>query len=188
MAGIKVGTADAASAAPVPKREEKAQALYEYKKSFASSMTAQASTTTTQEQPKFESQDMVTLPLSLLQPGSFPRVLQAAGLASSKSNAHRLIASKGAYVVVPNSGSTDIPTALQWINIEASATANPSHFLVDWDALVLRSGKSKIKICRILTDDQFETEGLTCPGWEEIKEKREEAKGSEELKKSEDSL
>jgi tyrosyl-tRNA synthetase len=181
MARIKASTADTTSKAPAPsqkpsQRAQTAQALSEYKRSFASSLTAQASSATTHEQSKPESQDMVTLPLSLLQPGSFPRVLHAAGLASSKSDAHRLIASKGAYVVVPNSGSTDVPTALQWINIEASATANPSHFLVDWDALVLRSGKSKIKICRVLTDDQFETEGLTCPGWEEIKAKREEGK------------
>jgi tyrosyl-tRNA synthetase len=191
MARIKASTAYTPSKAPAvtnkssKKHAENAQALSEYKRSFAAPLTAQAQSGTAHEQSKSESQDMVTLPLSLLQPGSFPRVLHAAGLASSRSDANRLIASKGAYVVVPNSGSTDVPTALQWINIEASATANPSHFLVDWDALVLRSGKSKIKICRILTDDQFETEGLTCPGWEEIQKKRDEAKRSGQVEKSE---
>lgn len=117
-------------------------------------------------------QKIVTLPKTLLQPGSFSRILCAAGLASSRSEAHRLIACKGAYVVVPNSGSPETPTALQWTNIEAGAAVDPSHYLVDWDALVLRSGKTKIQICHIITEEQFEAEGLTCYGWEELKAKR----------------
>lgn len=133
-------------------------ARLEYKKAYAASSAVQAAPGTTQEPLRETSGDLVTLPLSMLQPGSFPRVLHAAGLATSKSDAHRLIAAKGAYVVVPNSGSDDNPTALQWIQIEASATADPKHFLVDFDSLVLRSGKSKIQICHVVQDEQPEGE------------------------------
>lgn len=142
------------------------QALLAYKKAYATSSTTQATAETTRESPMCSGDSVVTLPATMLQPGSFPRVLYAAGLASSKSEAHRLIAKKGAYVVVPNSSSTEAPSVLQWITIEPSATANPSHFLVDWEALVLRSGKSKIQICRVIPEEQFIAEGLTCPGWE----------------------
>jgi tyrosyl-tRNA synthetase len=130
--------------------------LLAYKKTFAASSTAQSISATTHEKSKDSSDNIVILSKAMLQPGSFPRILQAAGLASSKSEAHRLIASKGAYVVVPNSGSPETPTALQWINIEADAKADPSHFLVDFEALVLRSGKSKIQLCRVVTEEQYE--------------------------------
>jgi tyrosyl-tRNA synthetase len=142
-----------------------------YKKSYATPSAAQSPSGS--EQPQSNHDDKVTLPMSLLKAGSFPRVLHAAGLASSKSDAHRLIAKGGAYVVVPNSGSSDNATALQWIKIEAEAipTADPSHFLVDWEVLVLRSGKSNIRTCRIVTEEQFKAEGLSCPGWEELRDK-----------------
>ncbi|KAJ4374000.1 tyrosyl-tRNA synthetase [Neocucurbitaria cava] len=146
--------------------------LYTYKQAFAASSTVQANSGTAHEQPKNENNHIVTLPVTLLRPGSFPQVLHAAGLAGSKSEAHRLIAKKGAYVVVPNSGSSENPTALRWATIEAGALADPNHFLVDWEALVLRSGKSRIQMCRIVTEEQFDAEGLTYPGWEELKAQR----------------
>ncbi len=129
--------------------------LWEYKRAYAASSSVQpASTPTTSSQTKQES--VVTLPLSILQPGSFPRVLQAAGLASTKSEAHRLIANKGAYVVVPMSGTVENPTSLKWTPIESSSSANPKHYLIDFEALVVRSGKSKIQVIRVVKDEQFE--------------------------------
>lgn len=147
---------------------EVAKELIAHKKAYATSANPGTTTTTVQEPSKDESTNIVTLPLSMLTPGSFPRILHAAGLATSKSEAHRLIAKKGAYVVVPNSGSPETPTALQWVNIEAGAAADPNHFLVDWEALVLRAGKSKIQVCRIVKDEQFEGEGKMLTGSEEV--------------------
>ncbi|KAF2030318.1 tyrosyl-tRNA synthetase-like protein [Setomelanomma holmii] len=141
------------STTPTNKKESQ---FFAYKKAFAASSTAQAISSTTHDKPKSKSENIITLPISMLQPGSFPRVLHAAGLASSKSEAHRLIAKKGAYVVVPNSGSQESPTALQWVNIESGAAVDPNHFLVDWEALILRAGKSKIQICRVVTEQKFE--------------------------------
>lgn len=140
--------------------------LLEYKRAYAASSTAQPAPSTSAAPSASQSKQdsVVTIPLSMLQPGSFPRVLHAAGLAATKSEAHRLIAKKGAYVVVPNSGSVEHPTALKWIAIEPSSAANPHHFLIDSNALVLRSGKSKIQIVRVVSDEQFEKQALQTEG------------------------
>lgn len=145
--------------------------LLAHKKAYTASSSVSG---TTNERSTNNYGDVVTLPLTMLQPGAFPHILYAAGLASSKSEAHRLIAKKGAYVVVPNSGSLENPTALSWATIEPGVAVDPNHFLVDWEALVLRSGKSKIQICRVVTEEQFKAEGLNCPGWEDGQTKRTE--------------
>jgi tyrosyl-tRNA synthetase len=149
---------DASSTAQALNAKEKE--LLEYKQAYAASSSAQATpgaaSQQQQQQQKPLSDNIVTLPLSMLQPGSFPHVLHAAGLATSRSEASRLIAKKGAYVIVPNSGSVDNPTALKWATIEAGKEIDPNHYLVDWEALVLRAGKSKIQICRVVRDELLE--------------------------------
>jgi tyrosyl-tRNA synthetase len=80
-----------------------------------------------------------------------------------------LIKSKGAYVVLPKSGTTEQPFHLKWEQIPEGA--DPKAFLVDFEALVLRSGKSNIRICRVIPTEQFEAKKLSVPGWEELKSK-----------------
>jgi tyrosyl-tRNA synthetase len=128
---------------------------------------ADASTATA----KMDASNVVTLPLTLLKDGAFPAVLHAAGLANSKSEARRMIANNGAYVVLPNSGSAEEPHGLKWAPIPhvEGEIPNPRHYLIDFEALVLRSGKSKIQICRIVTEEQFKAEGLTFPGWDALR-------------------
>lgn len=147
--------------------------LLAHKKAYASA--SQGATGTALEEPMNTASNVVTLPLPLLSEGSFPRILHAAGLVGSKSEGHRLIAKRGAYVVLPNSGSPENPSGLKWEHIpEDIGTTDPNHYLLDWEALVVRSGKSRIQICRIVTEEQFEAEGLSCPGWEEFKARRAE--------------
>lgn len=128
--------------------------LEAHKKTFAAASSAQPPST----ESFTKTENLVTIPLSMLQPGSFPRIFHAAGLTSSNSEAHRLIAKKGAYVVVPNSSTVDNPTALKWVAIDAGAasTADPKQFLIDWEALVLRSGKTTFKICHVVKDEELE--------------------------------
>lgn len=147
--------------------------LLEYKKQYASSSAPQSATESTTASSKQDTSNIVTLPITLLSEGSFPRVLHAAGLASSSSEGRRLITKRGAYVVLPNSGRPENPYGLSWEQIpEAVSTTDPNEYLIDWEALVLRSGKSKIQICHIVTEEKFEAQGLTCPGWEEFKARR----------------
>jgi tyrosyl-tRNA synthetase len=149
--------------------------LLEYKRAYAASSTVQPSSGTSTSSSSQSKQDsVITLPLSLIQSGSFAHVLHAAGLASTKSEAHRLIASKGAYVVVPKSGSVEFPTSLRWACIEKGF--EPQHFLVDFEALVLRAGKSKIQIVKVVADGEYEEAGSGNEGVEAEKKLEEEAK------------
>lgn len=157
-------------------RSSKEQQLFDYKQAYAAASTVQNVAGATTEPSKADASNIVTLPLTLLRTGSFPAVLHAAGLANSRSEGRRLIMKKGAYVVLPNSGTAENTYGLKWETIpDAINTTDPNHYLVDFHALVLRSGKSKIQICRIVTEEQFEAEGLTCPGWEELKAHRADA-------------
>lgn len=166
-----------AAAIEVDEKEEK---LIAYKKAYVSSSPTQSASSNATEAPRTETSNVVTLPLTLLQQGSFPRILHAAGLVTSKSEGHRLIAKRGAYVVLPNSGSQENPSALKWEQVPQDInTTDPNHYLLDWEALVLRSGKSKIQICHVVTEEDFEAKGLTCPGWEEFKTRRAEAEGEQ---------
>ena len=153
-------TKDASLGATKPK-SERDERILAYKQAYAAASSAvQSTSNTTSEQPKANASDVVTLPLSMLEPGSFPRVLHAAGLVPSRSEGRRLIQKKGAYVVVPNSGSAENPSGLNWATIpEDVGTADPGHYLVDREALVLRSGKSKIQVCRVVRDEEFEAQG-----------------------------
>lgn len=45
-------------------------------------------------------------------------------------------------------------------------------FIVDGNLLVLRVGKWKVKIVKVVSDEEFELEGLDAPGWKEWKEGR----------------
>jgi tyrosyl-tRNA synthetase len=159
----------------IEESSEEEQQLFNYKQEYAASSTSHSMEGPLTGPPKTESSDVVTLPLSLLQAGSFPRVLHAAGLVESKSEGRRLISRQGAYVVLPNSGSLEDPHGLKWARIPDNINnADPNRYLIDWEALVLRSGKSNIQICRVVTEEQFEAKGLTCPGWEEFKAQRAE--------------
>ncbi|KAF2192638.1 tyrosyl-tRNA synthetase-like protein [Zopfia rhizophila CBS 207.26] len=147
--------------------DQKSSQLAAYKKRYmGSSSTTRVPSTDTKD----ISNKLVILPKSLVEHGSFPVVLYAAGLASSKSEAHRLIHNQGAYVACPNHGPLENPNELKWAPIQRKGDlSNPAKHLIDWEALVLRSGKSKIQICCVMQDKSFEERGLSCPGWKEFK-------------------
>lgn len=42
-----------------------------------------------------------------------------------------------------------------------------NNFVIDGKLLILRVGKWKVKIVKIVSDEEFEAQGLTCPGWKE---------------------
>ena len=149
--------------------------LTAYKKAYLGSSTDHSSNTTNDDTTAIDrTTEVVTIPNTIAQLGTFSQVLHAAGLVSSKSEGARLIKGKGAYVVVPNSGTTNNPNGLRWTHIPDSQVKFPMEYLVDQSAIVLRTGKSKIKICRVIPDEQFEAHKLNCPGWTDLKAKRAE--------------
>jgi len=40
-------------------------------------------------------------------------------------------------------------------------------YIIGDDLLILRVGKWKVKIVKIISDEEFEKKGLTAPGWKE---------------------
>ena len=107
------------------------------------------------------------LPKSLVYRQPIARVLYSAGLVASKSEGHRLAAKKGAYI-----GSRPSATGTMGDNLDFSPCANwnpneTEKYIIGDDLLVLRVGKWKVKIVKIISDEEFEQRGLTAPGWKE---------------------
>ena len=143
-----------------------------HKKKYLTSSPSAAPNNNQDASSSNQTANVVALPASLLRKGSFSHVLYASGLVSSRKEGRRSISNRGAYVVVPNSGPVENPNGLRWEQIPSVfQDIDPNHYLVDYEALVLRVGKSKIQVCRVVADERFEAEGLSCPGWEDFKAK-----------------
>ncbi|KAF2752058.1 hypothetical protein M011DRAFT_394506 [Sporormia fimetaria CBS 119925] len=124
----------------------------------------------------------VHLPESVVQSASdFSQVLLAAGLVSSKSAGRRLIDSRGAYVVVPRSSDTEDKNILNWSPIEPQHT--PKDFVIQHSErfVVVRYGKSKLRICRLIDEWKFKRKGRVLP--EEVEMQGETAPQSEQEQK-----
>lgn len=115
----------------------------------------------------------VTLPHSFVMTRSIARILVAAGLCASASEAHRLASASGLYIggsrPLGYKGKDD---ALVFTPIKAWKNEETHHYLIEGSMLILRRGKSNIRIIKIIPDHEFIAEGLSFPGDEEwIKQK-----------------
>ena len=113
----------------------------------------------------------ITLPRSLVFNRSMAQVLFDAGLASSRSQGERLCNSNGAYV-----GALSDPEKGQefkWRPVGELEQKNVGSLVIDGDLLLLRAGKTKIRVIMLTTDEDFEARGLTAPGWK-MRKSREE--------------
>lgn len=107
------------------------------------------------------------LPKSLVYKQPISRVLYSAGLVASRSEGHRLAAKKGAYIGSRPGASGTMGDQLEFspaLNWHADETEK---YVIDGDLLILRVGKWKIKIVKIVSDEEFERLGLTAPGWKD---------------------
>ncbi|KAL2814297.1 hypothetical protein BJX63DRAFT_201733 [Aspergillus granulosus] len=113
----------------------------------------------------------VTLPESLVYNQNFNRILWSAGMVSSKSEGHRIIANKGAYVgsrpgISKSMEGGSMPDALSFTPIKSWESNKTREFIINGDLLFLKLGKWKLKIVNIVPDEEFKKLGLTAPGWE----------------------
>lgn len=123
------------------------------------------------------------LPKSLVYNVSIAKVLYSAGLVSSRSEGHRLAQNQGVYIGSRASGTQTMgddlsftPAKLMdpmqtWRSVirddEKSATMDKQG---EEGLLVLRQGKWRVRVCRIVSDEMFETLGIEDPpGWAEWK-------------------
>lgn len=109
----------------------------------------------------------LVLPRSLIYDQVFARILYSAGLVSSRSEGQRMIAKAGAYIGSRPSGGGSMRNQLDFTPIRNWTKDDTAKYVIDGDLLILRIGKWKVKIVRIVSDEEFEKRGLTAPGWKE---------------------
>ena len=115
----------------------------------------------------------VVLPRSLVVSQQISRVLLAAGLVSSRSEGHRLIAAKGAYIgSVAGPEHRTMPDHVEFTPILNWEDEYINRFIVNDNLLILRAGKWRVRVVKIVEDAEFEKRGLDVPGWKEWKEKK----------------
>ena len=104
----------------------------------------------------------VTLPRSLVFDQTMGQVLFNAGLVSSRSQGERLCASNGAYV----GAVSDLKESheLEWRRSGEMKQKDVGPSVIDGDLLLLRVGKTKIRIITVIADEDFEARGLVAPG------------------------
>lgn len=113
------------------------------------------------------------LPKSLVYNTPIARIFHSAGLVASRSEGHRLIAKKGAYVGSRPGASGTMGDQLEFSPAHNWLAPDTEKYIIDGSLLILRVGKWKIKVVKIVSDEEFERLGLTVPGWKEEEEKPE---------------
>lgn len=114
-----------------------------------------------------------TLPRSLVYNQPIHKVLWSAGLVSSRSEAHRLVVNNGASVGSRADHKGNMSDDLAFTPIKTWEGKDTNKFIIDGNLIILRIGKWKLKIVRIISDEEFEDRGLTAPGWKEEEQVKE---------------
>lgn len=131
-----------------------------------SSLNPYAKATSSENAPSIR----MKLPRSLVVGRPFTGVLWSAGLVSSKGEAQRLISSKGCHIgarIGRDKDPTEMGDSLAFLPITSTHPDDTEQFLIDGHLLVIRIGKWKMKIINVVSDEEYDASGLTCPGWKE---------------------
>lgn len=124
----------------------------------------------------------IILPRSLIYNQPMSKVLYHAGLVTSRSEGHRLVDNNGAYVGSrPDAPDTiedqvDFTPALNWKPREMEK------YIMHGDMILLRVGKWKTKVVKIISDEEFDDRGLMAPGWKEGVEQDSSQKNPKKVK------
>ena len=111
-----------------------------------------------------------TLPASLVYNTSICTILFHAKVVRSKSESRRLFVTGGAYIgALPSSSSSATDNQIEFFQCKDSHDVNTADHIIDGDLLVLRVGKARIRVVKIIPDEDFERRGLDAPGWKEWK-------------------
>ncbi len=111
----------------------------------------------------------VTLPASLVYNQSIARVLYHAGLVSSKGEGHRLAQNQGAYIGSRPAGGGGMLDDLHFSPCKLWDPKQTQDYVMEGGLLILRVGKWKVKIVKIVSDEEFIKSELDAPGWKEFK-------------------
>ncbi|KAF3483955.1 tyrosine-tRNA ligase [Arthroderma uncinatum] len=105
----------------------------------------------------------LTLPRSMVVGQYFHKILYAAGMVSSKQEGYRIIVNNGASVGCMASGAEQMGDALSFIPLRTWPADVTEKFIIDGSLLILRIGKWRVKIIKIIDDKEFKDQGLTVP-------------------------
>lgn len=109
----------------------------------------------------------VILPESLVYDQFLHKVLWSAGLVASKGEGHRVAVNNGAYVGSRPDNRGKMEDSVSYTPIKIWPPERTKDFILEGGILILRIGKWKVKIVKIISDKEFEARGLTAPGWKE---------------------
>ncbi|RAL62191.1 hypothetical protein DID88_002675 [Monilinia fructigena] len=108
------------------------------------------------------------LPHSFVYTRSIARIIVAAGLCATASEANRMCGSSGIYIGGSRPlGYVGKDDALTFTPIKRWQNKDTQHYLIDGEMLVLRRGKANIRIIKVIPDEEYIAEGLSFPGDEE---------------------
>ena len=118
-----------------------------------------------------------TLPASLVYQQPLSKILWSAGLVASKSEGNRLIVNGGVYIGGAADGKRQMGDELsytpadtkkaRWEEVEKFIIKGSNEREGGDDLLILRTGKWRVKIVRVVEDEEFRRRGLSAPpGWE----------------------
>ena len=109
----------------------------------------------------------VMLPRSLVMGQGAHKILWSAGMVSTKGEGHRLVATKGAYAAGKSGKEEGMGDDLSFRPVNSTVPADVEKYIIDGDTLIMRIGKWKMRVIRIVSDEEFDASGATCPGWKE---------------------
>ncbi|PGH10334.1 tyrosine-tRNA ligase [Blastomyces parvus] len=107
----------------------------------------------------------ITLPRSLVVGQFFHKVLWSAGMAPSKAEAFRLVVNNGAAVASRSDSNATMDDKLSYVPIKTWDKDMTEKFIIEDSLMILKVGKWKVKIIKIVSDEEFEKLGLDAPGW-----------------------
>ncbi|CZT09523.1 hypothetical protein WAI453_004775 [Rhynchosporium graminicola] len=111
----------------------------------------------------------VILPRHVLYQKSIGKVLHAAGIAGSASQGHRLASAGGAYIGGPPHNKKEAMNDgfVSWSPIKNWLPEDTRLYIIHGDLLLLRRGRSQIRIVQIVSDEEFVKSNRTYPGMDE---------------------
>ncbi|MCJ1471973.1 tyrosyl-tRNA synthetase [Lambiella insularis] len=130
----------------------------------------------------------ITLPHSLVHNQPIARVLFTAGLVASRSEGHRLASQRGAYIGGRRGADPQMRDGLDFTPITNWKPEETSNYIIDGQLLILRVGKWKVKVVKIISDEEFDAQGLDAAGWKEWKEGQKEYADYEKAKQDEERM
>lgn len=120
----------------------------------------------------------IKLPRSLVVGQPIHKVFWSAGLVASRGEGQRLVSNKGCHVgskTGRGAVTTTMGDQLAFTPVTRSHASETENYIIDGDLLILRVGKWRIKIIKIVSDEEYEEAKLSCPGWKEEEAEQVEA-------------